>query len=146
VLSIKLRERLREDKSGTYGVSVRARVHHYPRQRYTVSISFGCNPKRVKELSKEMFAQIDSLKHFPPAVSYLKKRQEISARTLETNLKRNGFWLNYLKSSFFDHTNPLEVRKTNEIIQKLTMADIQKAAQKYLNTKNYVHLVLYPEK
>jgi len=146
VLSIKLRERLREDKSGTYGVSVHARAHHYPRERYTVSISFGCNPKRVAELSKEMFAQIDSLQHFPPAVSYLKKRQEISARALETNLKRNAFWLNYLKSSLFNHTNPLEVGKTNEIIQNLTMADIQKAAQKYLNTKNYVHLVLYPEK
>ncbi len=60
--NIKLRNVLREEKSGTYGVSVSASPSLYPRKEYTLTISFGCDPARVPEMVHAAFQQIDSLK------------------------------------------------------------------------------------
>lgn len=146
VLRIKLRERLREDKSGTYGVRIYAKPEHFPRQRYSLTISFGCAPERVDELTKEVFAQIDSLKNFPVDESYLNKVKEISARSYETNIKRNPFWLDYLKNAYYHGSDPLLVERSNELMQSRTIKDIREAAKKYLHKDNYVQVTLYPEK
>ena len=42
VFRIKLREVLREDKGGTYGVGINANPQKYPDGEYTITISFGC--------------------------------------------------------------------------------------------------------
>ena len=49
-LNIKLREVLREDKGGTYGVGVSGNTTLYPRQEYHISVRWGCDPNRVDEL------------------------------------------------------------------------------------------------
>ncbi len=146
VLNIKLRERLREDKSGTYGVGVRASVSHFPRQRYKITISFGCDPKRVDELTSEMFSQIDSLQQFGLDNSYLDKVKNISQREFEKNVKRNNFWLSKMKYVYFNQIDPENILKRNERVHKLTMKEIQDAAKKYFNKDKYVRVVVLPEK
>ena len=146
VLTIRLREKLREEKSGLYSIGVRGRLQHYPRQRYTVSIRFGCDPKRVDELTKEMFVQIDSLKNYGYPEEYLEKVKKMGVREFETNLKKNSFWLHRLKAVYFNHEDVHEIMRLKERLQKLTMKDIQLAAEKFLNENNYVQVVLVPEK
>jgi len=146
VLRIKLREKIREDKGGTYGVGVSVSTGRFPRQRYSLNIGFDCSPDRVEELSKEVFSQIDSLRNFPVAAEYLEKVKNISSRKFEKDVKLNRFWLSHLKSSYYHSLDPLDFSLKTNLTQKLTIEDIQKAAQKYINTENYVRLVLYPEK
>ena len=62
VLEIRLREKLREEMSGTYGVGVDGGVLKEPAQEYRFSIDFGASPERLDELSRAVFAQIDSVK------------------------------------------------------------------------------------
>ena len=62
LLDIRLREVLREDKSGTYGASVGASCSHIPYPHYQVTVSFGSAPERTDELSKAVFGVIDSIK------------------------------------------------------------------------------------
>ncbi len=50
LLSIKLREQLREEMSGVYGVGARGSITHYPKEEYRFNIQFGCAPERVAEL------------------------------------------------------------------------------------------------
>lgn len=146
VLNIKLRERLREDKSGTYGIGVRANLSHYPRQRYKISIGFGCDPQRVDELTTELFSQIDSLQQFGLDKSYLDKVKNISQREFEKNVKRNNFWLSKMKYVYFNQIDPENILKRNERVQKLTMKEIRDAANKYLNKDKFVRVVVLPEK
>ncbi len=73
VLRIKLRERVREDLSGTYGVRIRGDLSRYPRERYQITLSFGTNPERVDELTREIFIQIDSLQTTVPGI-YISRR------------------------------------------------------------------------
>src|SRR5204862_4335395 len=47
LMNIKLRESLREDKSGVYGVSCSPLPKHFPKQSLEVTIAFGCGPQNV---------------------------------------------------------------------------------------------------
>ena len=144
-LRIKLREVMREDLSGTYFVSVRGNTTHFPKERYRIDISFGGDPGRIEELTEAAFQQIDSIKTVGTTDKYLTKVKETQRRERETDLKENRFWLKTLSFYDFHNEDPLNIFKYNEAIDKLTLEDIQSAANTYLNTSNYVQVTLYPE-
>lgn len=146
LLRIRLREVLREDKSGTYGVSVNASLDHYPEQRTRLSIGFGSSPDRVDELTKSVFVQLDSLINYGATDAYLAKVTETQLRQREVSLKENDFWLNILQSYYFNGDNPVDILKYTDLVHSLTINDLREAARKYLDMKNYVDVVLYPKK
>ena len=146
VLNIKLREVLREDKGGTYGVGVSGSPTHHPRQEYSISVRWGCNPDRVDELVSAALQQIDSakLKLFDPV--YIEKVRETQRRGYEVNMKQNRFWLNTLYSYYVDNGNPEKMLNYPKFVENLKADAIQNAVKKYFNMDNYVKVVLYPEK
>jgi len=143
---IKIREVLREDKGGTYGVKIQGSGKHSPEDDYEVDIQFGCNPDRVDELVKALFAQIDSLKQYPIAEEYVNKVREAQKRESEVQKKENDYWVKTLQSYYFYDRDMTNLFKDDERIDKLSAADVQKAANTYFNTNNYVSVILYPEK
>ena len=144
VLRIKLREILREDKSGTYGVSIHSAPMKYPEQKYTLTISFGCAPDRVDELVKTTFTELDSMKNFKVTDDYINKVKETQKREFEVNLKENNFWLQTLQLYYFYGNDLSLLMKYPERVAGLNSGLVQKAAQKYFDYKNYVQVVLYP--
>ena len=145
-LNIKLREVLREDKGGTYGVRVSGSPSLFPRQEYSITISWGCNPERVDELVKEGMVQIDSLKMKQLDSLYIEKICEIQRRAYEVNLKQNGFWLSNLQAYYTNNEDPKMILNYPNLVNHLTAQFIQEAVKKYFNMNNYVKIVLYPEK
>jgi zinc protease len=146
VLRIKLREVLREDLGGTYGVGVGVSTEHYPNQEYSLSIGFGCAPERVEELSEVVFAQLDSLQRFGPGESYVQKVQEMQRRRHELRLRENSFWLDWLDMSAFHGLDPGLMLRYGEFVEGLSARAMQEAARQYFNQENYVRVVLLPEK
>ena len=146
VLIIKLREILREEKGGTYGVHVYAWHQKIPEPEYNISILFGCAPDRVNELVNTFFKVIDTLKAKPVADIYLTKVKEIQRRDWEVRQKENNFWLNTLDTYYSFNLDLSQILKNNEMINSLTKEQIMKTVQKYFNKKNYIKVVLYPEK
>jgi zinc protease len=143
--NIKLREILREDKGGTYGVRTSISQTRYPKARYQFSIRFGCDPIRTEELINEVFTQIDSLKQFGLDEKYLNKVKEQSLRSQQTNLKKNHYWINKIEFADFNLLNIAEVIDADAMVQKRTMEEVVVAANRYLDTENYIQVVLYPE-
>lgn len=146
VLDIKLRETLREDMGGTYGVGVNFSTSRIPTQAYTITISFGCNPQRVDEMVAAVFQQIEQLKTTEVDALYITKVKETNLRTFETNQKENNFWLHSLNSAYYHNQNPLEIMTYPERVATTSAANVQKTAQQYFNLNNYVSVILYPEK
>jgi len=144
-MSIKLRERIREDKSGTYGVGISGQFARYPKERYKISISFGADPERVDELKQEVFVQLDSLLNVGLDQDYLDKVKESSLRSYETNIRENSYWLSQLKFAYFNDLDPAYILDFPELIKSLTLDDIHKAAKRYFDMDNYVDVVLYPQ-
>ncbi|MEP6550599.1 MAG: insulinase family protein, partial [Gemmatimonadales bacterium] len=145
LLNIKLREALRENLGGTYGVSVSPSASREPLPSYRFSIGFGSAPERLEALTAAALAQIDSVKKFGTTPEYLVKVKEAALRARETAVKQNGYWLSQI--SIFDQSGwPLgEIPNGEKLISALTVEDLQKAAARYLRTDNYVRVSLYPE-
>jgi len=145
VLSIKLREELREELGGTYGVSVRYSVSRIPDQEYSLTISFGSDPERVEELTEVIFREIEVLKTSGASEEYLNKVTEAQRRSRETSLKQNGYWRSQLVAQYRRGADPREILTYEKLIDRLDSAMVQKAARIYFDTNNYVQVSLYPE-
>ena len=144
-LRIKLREVLREDLGGTYGVRVSSIIQEFPDEEYQIRISFGSDPERVAELTETVFTQIDSLRNFGTTEKNLIKIKEIQRRTFETSLKENSFWLGSIESYVWHKQDFGIMMKYDELVEALTLETIQKTANKYFDMNNYVLVSLYPE-
>ncbi len=145
VLRIRLRERIREQLGGTYGVRVGGSFSRYPRERYQITLSFGSDPDRSEELEQAVFAQIDSLKEQGMEDGDLAKVKEMLLREYETDLRENDFWLDVLENRYSLKLDPRAILRIPDMIRNLTVRDIQGAARKYLKSDNYIRVVLYPE-
>jgi len=145
VLRIRLRERLREDLGGTYGVDVGAGVQRFPEREYTLRISFGADPARVEELTRTVFAEIDALQQAGPTADELEKVREIQRRDRETSLRENGFWLGQLV--FYDQLglDPGDILSYDTLVRNASVEQIRTAAIRYLRQDNYVLVTLLPE-
>jgi zinc protease len=146
LLRIKLREALREQLSGTYGVGVSASAAQFPRSEYQVSISFGSAPENVEKLVSAIFVQIDSLQNYGVDESYIGKVKEMQLRKRETDLKDNNFWLSAIQNYLTNGEDPVDIVNYQKLVEGLSSNEIRQAANTYLNEKNYVKVVLYPEK
>ena len=146
VLRIKLREVLREDKGGVYGVQVSGSPSLYPRKEYNISIGFGCAPERVDELISATLQQVDSVKLKKPDDIYVDKVKEIQRREREVNLKQNQFWLSIFRQYYANGENPEEILQFPTLVDKLSSEAIHQAAKRYFDMKKMVTVVLNPEK
>ncbi|HET7552258.1 MAG TPA: insulinase family protein [Gemmatimonadaceae bacterium] len=144
VLQIRLRDRLREQLGGTYGVGVSASPTPYPRERYAVAVGFGSAPDRVEELTRAAFAEIDSLKKFGPTDADMEKVKEIEIRERESAMRENNSWLSLLSTYVHNRWDPRDILAYGEEVKKLKASDIRDAARKYLDEHNYVSVSLYP--
>jgi zinc protease len=146
LLSIKLREELREEMSGVYGVYANGAGTHYPKQEYKFTVYFGCAPERTEELLTAAFKEIDSVKTFGCTDVNLQKIKETMKRQREVDLKDNTFWLNAISQNYQNNENILDLLDFNKYVDGITSDDFKRLANQYFNMKNYAKFVLMPEK
>ncbi len=145
VLSIKLIEILREEKSGVYGVGASGNSTKYPEESYTFRISFPCGPENVDELVAATFDEIENIKKNGVTDEDIQKIRETQARNREENLKKNRYWLNQLKGYYSNSTDLETFFEREKLTEEVNSKDLQSAAKKYLKMDNYVKVVLMPE-
>ena len=145
LLDIRLREALREDKGGTYGVGVDANCRHIPTDRYEITVSFGSAPDRADELTKEAFAVIDSIKAGVVSDSNMTKIHEQPIRAHETALQQNGSWLAAMMDADEDGRDQRDFLRTPQLVNAITREQLRDAARLYLRTDQYVRFTLRPE-
>jgi zinc protease len=146
VLQIRLTERLREDESGVYSPGVSESVSKYPNPSYSFGISFGCSPQNVEKLIASVLDEINKLKTSGPLQVNVDKYKAEDQRTRETSLKSNNWWMDYLVTSLQNHDDLHELNAYDSDMSKVTPETLKAIANKYLSGKNYIRLVLLPEK
>ncbi len=146
ILNIMMRETMREDKSGVYGVGAGFMPTHYPTSKYTISIRFGCAPNNVDMLIATAKEQITTLKKEGPSAKNLEKVKETMRREFETNLRTNNFWISALNLYYSNGDNIKDLLEYNKIVDSITPETIKALANKYFNDANYDEFTLYPEK
>jgi len=144
VLDIKLREAIREDKGGTYGVYAYHQIYRIPEHHYSINFGFGCNPERVEELVQTFYNVLDSIKTLGPDNVVMTKIKETQKRQRELNQKKNDFWKEVISNYLENDEDPVEMLNYYQWVNDITADYIKKAANEYLG-ENVVKIVLYPE-
>ncbi|MEM8557870.1 MAG: insulinase family protein [Bacteroidota bacterium] len=144
VLNTRLREELREERGGVYGVGVGTNVDRETGE-YAVRIGFGCDPARVDELVNAVKAEVAALRSALPEATYLDRMKEQTRRAHEENLRENGYWLGVLESAYRYDEAPETLLAATDRTLALTLDDIQEAAQRFLDPAQVVQVVLVPE-
>jgi zinc protease len=146
ILDSKLREIVREELSGTYGVNIRPTYSKIPDEEYSLMINFGCDPARVDELVKAIFQEIENLRTKGPSDKDVSDAREGLFREYETGMKQNSWLLTQITAKYQLQEDPREILAIEKSFQTLSPQVIQEAARTYLSTSNYVKVTLYPEK
>jgi zinc protease len=144
-LQIRLREVLREDMGGVYGVSVGTASDIIPDTAYQVYIGFGCDPGRMEELVEAVLKEVRAFQDAGPSDSIVAKVKETQRRSHETNLRENRYWLSQLVAAQRYGADPRNVLTYDELVTSLTRDDLREAARRYVRLDNYVQVTLVPE-
>ncbi|WP_367864541.1 M16 family metallopeptidase [Pedobacter sp. WC2423] len=144
-LEIRLLERLREEESGVYSPAAEVSTRKLPDGRYGISIYFGCSPANVERMIASAVDEVEKLKKDGPAQQNIDKFKAEDLHMMQTTMKTNEFWLDYLTGQL-SNGEPLEqISSYNQLIKGITARDVKDIADKYLTGKNYIRLIQLPE-
>ncbi|MBP7494960.1 MAG: insulinase family protein [Spirochaetales bacterium] len=158
-LDIRLREVLREDTGGTYGVGVSISPRRTPVPEYSILVSFGTSPNRVPELVELTLKEIERLKREFPVETDVQKVREQRFRLLERAWRENSFWRYFLEQELFHQavSRSLGIEESNlpqketlfslweRIARSLTPSTLQEMIQKYFTEERLLKFILEPE-
>jgi zinc protease len=147
ILSTRLLEVIREDKSSVYSIGARPSTSKYADEEYTITIYYGTDPAKREEIKNAVFDEIKRYMKKGPSEEELNKAKEKMLRERETAMKENSFWLNLLSNTYYLKDGDFSEFGTYEaILEKITVKSVKKAFKKYFDFKNYVSVALVPEK
>jgi len=144
VLRAELREALREDQGGVYGVGVSGSLSDRPLAESRLAIGFGCDPQRVDELVASVFATLARLRAEGPTEDRLQKVRESQRREREVALRENGFWLGTLQYTLSRGLDPALILDYDSLIARVTVENVRAAAGRYADPSRYVLGKLLP--
>ncbi|MDH7514670.1 MAG: insulinase family protein [Bacteroidota bacterium] len=145
LLTIRLRESVREEKGGTYGVGVQVNITRRPIEQYVAVVNFGCDPDRVDELVSTALAELRKAVDSNATEEEIQKIREIQRREHEKNLKENGWWLNRLRSAYSNGDDPLEILAFERLVSSLSPDMLRETAARVFHFDRMKKFVLYPE-
>jgi zinc protease len=146
VLNIKLIESLREELGSIYGGGMFGSLTKFPYNSYSIGLALPCGPENVDQLLKATFAELEKIKTEGPKADDLNKVKETWRQQYDVNIKDNQFWSRQLIAAIEAGSDPQNVISYPQRIAALTTNDVKDAANKYLDMKNYVQVILNPEK
>ncbi len=147
ILSFRLREKLREEMGGVYGVRVNMRTQSIPDSSHHTTIRFNASPEEVDTLIAMVYEEIASLAAGNIRQSDLDKIKASRMKSYEEALRNNGFWLGQIAQCIrmeydFKRLYPERYR------QRLDSLDTNKfgvVAKRYLMDATHFKFVLLPE-
>jgi zinc protease len=147
VVRIKLVETLREKLSGAYAPAINSSSTRIPVPQYSITTFFGSSPENADLLARAVFTMIDSLQNAGPSQADVDKVKEEMVRAHELELKQNNWWLSTIEARDQDGEDiAAALAHYDAMVRSLTTEQIRQAARQYFNVKNYVHVVLMPER
>ena len=144
-LDIRLREVLREDLSGTYGVSVNGSTSPWPEPTWQLTVSFGCEPARLDELVAQAIAVLEEVRDQGFDPEYLEKVREQDLRSNEENVRTNGYWASVLTFRARYGIDQREELDTREFIESFTQEDLDRAARRHILIDQLIRIDKVPE-
>jgi zinc protease len=145
LLTIKLIEILREEKSGVYGVGAFGGMSKLPYENYYFLIGFPCGPENVDALTKAALDEVKKIQNGQVDEKDVAKVREAQLVRNREAYKQNAHWSSLIYGELANGIGMLDQTEAEAEINAITKTDIQKVAQKYLKIDERQQFVLMPE-
>ena len=144
-MNLRIIDVLREKLTLIYGGGMSGALERIPYQNYRISVSLPCGPDNVDKVIAATLAEIEKMKQDGPTAEDLNKVKQNWITSHATAMRTNEHWLTALQDATLYQTDPGDILTVEQRINEVTADDVKAAANRYLNTGNYVQMVLYPE-
>jgi zinc protease len=146
VLDLVYTEKVREDKGGTYGVSVSLSEQKRPTELGEGMITFDCDPARANELKAIIYQELDNIMKNGPSQVNLDKAVSNILKTREENKKHNAYWSSTLSRYYSYGIDSNDPANYEDILKSYKVKDIQKIAVLMFKKADVVDLIFKPSK
>ena len=134
---------IREEKGGTYGVSVQGAIDKYPVENYFMGIVFDTNEQLADELIEICDKEIRKIAEEGPLADDVAKAKEFLQKNYNNVLENNGGWMSAIDRWYEEGYNYKE--EYLGVLESVTLDDIKAFAQKMLDDGNRTLVVMRPE-
>ena len=142
-LSIAYTDSVREEKGGTYGVSVDFGLDKNDRPDATLKISYNADPDRYAELNPIIYRQLQNIADRGPAASSMQKVKEYLIKQYDQVAITNDYWSYIIWHELDDDTD--FDRDYCKMVSNMTAADVQRMAQRHLAAKRCIEVTMLSE-
>ena len=134
---------IREEKGGTYGVSVRGSVNVKPVESYLLQVAFDTNEQMADELSEIVVAEIKKIAEEGPLAEDMDKTREFLLKNYKKIIEQNSWWRTAI-DQWYDYEMDY-ITEYAPAIEAVTADDVKAMAAKILADGNLVKVVMRPE-
>ena len=134
---------IREEKGGTYGVSVQGAIEEYPVENYFLGIVFDTNDQLANELVEICDKEIRKIAEEGPLADDVAKAKEFLQKNYHNVLENNGGWMSAITRWYEEGYNYKE--EYLGILESVTLDDVKAFAQKVLEDGNRTLVLMRPE-
>lgn len=146
VLTVRMRQTLREDLGGTYNVAVGASIDRWPVGAYIASVAFGAAPERIDSLTHVALGVLRRFAAEGPTRDELNNVRENLNRTRETALTQNDFWVSLFENQVLWGDDVAEsVQSYKARVAALDPDSVRALAKIVLSEANIARFTLLPE-
>lgn len=142
-LSIAYTDSVREEKGGTYGVSVDFDLDKDDRPNATMKISYNADPSRYDELNPIIYQQLKNIADHGPAATSMQKVKEYLTKQYAQAAITNDYW-SYIIWHELDDDVDFD-RDYCRMVNDMTAANVQRMAQQLLAAKRCIEVTMLSE-
>jgi zinc protease len=134
--------RLREEEGGVYTSFLGAQKLDttFGNVRYEAHLQFDCKPEESERLIHAAMEEITNLKRNGPTTDDLN-----ATRLYVKKYMNDARWSPYLMELYQKSESPVNIPDLEELVDSITLQDIQEAAQKFLSEDCFLRCVEVPE-
>jgi len=146
VANEKLRENVRENMSGTYGVYCWTSLSRYPKPNFRTDTWLGCDPTRTDELNKAVFATLDSIRQGFFDDKYVQNAKTTMQKRYEESIVKNRYWAANISSNIRNGIPVDSLVDNPAFYQSLNKATLINLAKKYWTfDKSRLSVYMFPK-
>ena len=142
-LSIAYTDSVREEKGGTYGVSVEFDLQKDDKPNATFRISYNADPQRYDELNPIIYQQLRYIAQHGPAESSMNKVKQYLAKQYQQLAIMNDYW-DYVVWHELEDGADFD-RDYCKMVEQMKAENVQRMAQRLLDAKRCIEVTMLSE-
>jgi zinc protease len=145
ILDLRYTETIREDEGGTYGVRLGTSLVQHPVGKVFLRMSFDCNPLRADALKAILYRELNKIVEEGPTLVDFDKTIKNRLKEREQSREHNNFWSGNLYGYYVHGINSALAANYEDIINALTIKDIQDLARQLVTDADVMDIVFVPK-